>query len=274
MATRKEANLFEERILASVGSAAKIQTERQWTKETIAGFLAMQGNSYNGDLMVVGRAVNGWREPYILPLDLTCQASRKRWALSVFNNATEDQGQCPMNWVMSHWGARNGYNTRGSAFWRVVRMVIGGLSAQTLTKNSWPPRFRESWPSHLVWSNLYKLAPKKGRNPNGQLRTTQHAGCIALLKAEIKIYRPRRLLLLTGRSWAAPFLDALSFETLCDPNRYVRFAGRLALPNAGQTHFVVASHPERKPEKYWVQEVLHTFQWLETANRSPYRYLF
>lgn len=64
MATVEEANLFEKEVLAGVGNAVGR------LRAKLTGFLAMQGNCYNGDLMVVGRAVNGFRCG-ALPRELT-----------------------------------------------------------------------------------------------------------------------------------------------------------------------------------------------------------
>ena len=269
MATQKEMDLFEEKILTAIGTTAENRENEEWANEIIDGFLAMQGNCYNGDLMVVGRAVNGWR-CHTSPLGLATQAFRREYALNVLNSVSGDQGQCPMNWVTQ----RN--MTGSSAFWRVIRMVIGGLSSQTLTKNKWPPHLRKCWPSHIVWSNLYKLAPRGGGNPNGQLRAIQRVGCIDLLQLEIKTYRPRQLLFITGGRWGQinRFLDALSAVSLNGSNQYVRRIGRLALPETGQTNFVVACRPERRPERYWATEVINAFQWLEKANPWPPQYFF
>ena len=259
MATQEEANLFEEQILTPVAEAKHVQVK-------LAGFLAMKGNYYNGDLMVVGRYVNGWRKPYICSSDLTCQSSREMWALSVFNNVTQDQGKCPMKWVTDHWGTRmhrdNDYNMKRSAFWRVIRRVTDQLQIASHS--------HKDWPSYLVWSNLYKLAPSSGRNPDKTLRNIQMAGCKTLLQFEIKKYRPKRLLLLTGADWATPFLNELDVRDIeLAHSKYVERSGWFPLcpntegenkpNNADQVRFVVARHPERKPEKPWIQEVIPAF---------------
>ena len=257
MAAEREAKVFAEKILEPVGEKAERHPDRRWTDKKLAGFLAMQGNCYNGDLMVVGRAVNGWRR-FAFPRDLADQSFRKEYASTVLKSVIGDRDQCPMNWVTK----KNVIAI--SAFWRVIRMAIGGLSSQTLTKDNWPPRLRECWPSHLVWSNLYKLSPWEGGNPGGRLRSIQFAGCRDLLQLELNLYRPRRLLLLTGEGWAAPFLEALSPNDVgIDGFRYVERAGWLALADEGQAYFVVAPHPQGKPERPLTMEVLQAFQRLE-----------
>ena len=252
MATQMEANLFEEQVLAPVGNATG------HFRAKLAGFLAMEGNLYreNHALMVVGRAVNGFRCG-AYPQELADQPFRNRFAESVLNSVNKYQGQCPMTWVTNHWGTGNRYNTKRSAFWRVIRRVTDQLQVAD--------RHLRDWPSHLVWSNLYKLSPWRGKNPSRKLRYVQLAGCQALFQLEIGIYRPKRLLLLTGRHWAVPFLDALGAKELSGANRYVRCAGQLQLPDAGQTRFVVACRPEGKPERLWTEDVLQAFQRRENA---------
>ena len=101
-----------------------------------------------------------------------------------------------------------------------------------------------------LWSNLYKVSPAEGGNPSERLRRIQLPGCVAMLQVEIEIYRPRRLLPLIGDHWVKPFLCALGAVTVNGPNQSVRRAS--VLQHGGQTRFVVASHPQGKPEKDWV----------------------
>ena len=250
MTTQKQVNLFAEEILAPVAAAAG-----GFPAKCLTGFLAMRGHLYNRELMVIGRAVNGWR-CCARPQDLAVSSFREEFAVNVLKSVTGDQGQCPMKWVTNRWGVGNRYNTKKSAFWRVIRRVTDQLQVAN--------RHHPDWSSYIVWSNLYKLSPCRGRNPSRKLRHIQLAGCKNLVQLEIKEYRPKRLLILTGRHWATPFLDALRAETLRGPNGYVRCIGRLPLPDGDQTHFVVACHPERKPETPWTTEVLQAFQALDT----------
>lgn len=63
-----------------------------------------------------------------------------------------------MLWVKDGWGATDRYNTKRSAFWRAVRGVVEGLGISDVE--------HDTWSSHLVWSNLYKLSPADGGNPS------------------------------------------------------------------------------------------------------------
>ena len=242
MATQRETDLFAEKILMPVGAAAG-----QFPNDPLTGFLAVQGGCYKGDLMVIGRGVNGWTHG-VSPQDLANRSSREQHVKDVLQKEVCLQ---QMNWVTKNWGARNGYNTRRSAFWRAIRGVTEGLN---IANNNMP------WSSYLVWSNLCKLSPANGGNPSGKLRRIQLPGCRELLQLEIEIYRPTRLLLLTGSYWAEPFLETLGAETVNGPNQYVRRAGLLPFPDGSRTRFVVACHPQGKSEKDWICEVLQAFR--------------
>ena len=159
-----------------------------------------------------------------------------------------------MMWVTDGWGnANGGYNTKRSAFWRTIRGVVARLEIADVEQ--------DSWSSHLVWSNLYKIAPAERGNPGATLRQVQLAGCRELFSLELMTYTPSRLLLLTGIGWASPFLpdfdgtpqDVAGF---C----YVERFGTLTIsPGKRPTRYVVAAHPQGKPEDQWVTEVCSAF---------------
>lgn len=208
------------------------------------GFLALEGARYDRELMVVGRAVNKWLEA-ISPRLLANETERRSF-LAGLEAVSYPPDTCPMAWVHDQWGTSDLYNTRRSAFWRVSKRVLEGVT-QSLS---------EVWSSHLVWSNLYKIAPAAGGNPDGSLQQAQFEGCVELLKVELDRYRPRRLLFLTGLNWARPFLSSLGFEPFGEDldRRFVEAVGA-----TGETRWVIAQHPMGKNEDVWVREVIEAF---------------
>jgi len=244
VATEKERDFLAEVILPSIETNSV-----KLGKSKITGFLSMKGDLYNSKLMVIGRAVNGWTEG-ICPSELKSKISKKEYADTVFNTITRSDG-CPMEWVTECWGSQQGYNTKKSAFWRVIRSVVGELGLAELEQNNWP--------SHLVWSNLYKLSPEAGGNPSSSLCKIQFPGCCSLLEIELLNYLPKRLLFLTGIGWARPFLENIC-SVVKGEQRHVEAKGTFKLNN--QTiQVVVATHPQGKPENEWVQEVIKAFQY-------------
>ena len=233
--------------------------------DEVTGFMAMQGRNYDGGLMVVGRAVNGWTKRKWTPEAFNSGINVQDFVDCVLKSVTASES-CPMQWVSSAWSNSivtfpsnwayhntQDYNSRKSAFWRVIRNVIGQLDLADIED--------AAWPSCLVWSNLYKVSPAVGRNPSGKQRSLQRENCILLLEKEIQIYKPRRLLFLTGYDWAEPFLKHISPNILEVRNsRYVQAAGTFNSENDNVCRIVVAAHPERKLEAIWVQDVLQALQ--------------
>ena len=211
----------------------------------------MAGCLYARTLMVVGRAVNGWTDG-VLPQHLAASTHAECYSCDVLDSVNGD-GQCPMRWVTDRWGNANGYSTRRSAFWRAIRGVVARLEIADVEQ--------DSWPSHLVWSNLYKIAPVEGGNPGATLCRIQLDGCRELFDLELTTYRPSRLLLLTGGEWASPFLsdfdgaprDVAGFS-------HVKGFGILTIvPGKEAIRYVVAAHPQGKPGDPWVAEVCSAF---------------
>ncbi len=165
-----------------------------------------------------------------------------------FAPAREGDG-CPMLWVSRCWGETNGYNTRKSAFWRVIRATTGRLGVADVGA--------PTWPSFVAWSNLYKVSPSAGGNPSSALANAQLPQCIEILRAEIHAWAPRRVLFLTGRRWARPFLDGLGFVSDSDPLVNPVEASGTVFNGA---RIIVGPHPQAKPEGPFVDAAYGTFQ--------------
>jgi hypothetical protein len=248
-------DIFSNVVLSSVTQVAAEDVE-------VTGFLPMIGRVYRGQLMVVGRAVNGWTDG-ITPKTLRDDARRREYAQQVYNSVTENMAtKCPMSWVTAYWGVTDywgvteekNYNTRRSAYWRVIRAVVSRLNIANVNDDENP------WPSHLIWSNLYKIAPAEGGNPNTILCRAQFNGCVQILQWELENYRPRRLLFLTGRTWADPFL-AKVWNDRAEPDRhsFVEVVGHVACGPQHAATCVVACHPQGRNETDWVNEVVAAF---------------
>lgn len=219
----------------------------------ITGFLAARGNAYRHQLMVVGRAVNGWADG-ILTQNLADDVIRNEYADRVAATVTpNEQQRDPMAWVANDWGAEDHYNPARSAFWRAIRQTVSGLGIADINDPHAP------WSSHLVWSNLYKISPTNGGNPGAALMNAQHAGCRILLSHELCVFRPKRILFLTGWNWAAPFVGHLLGGPEIQQG-HVQHAGILNVPHApNPIHCVVACHPQGRNENEWVNAVLQQF---------------
>lgn len=244
--------IFEEEILAPVGAA------EAGGPNCLTGFLPMRGDLYKpGGLMVVGRATNDWRT-HISWNCLGSDKSRKEYTREVVSANSDPEGKCPMAWVTELWGNtkhsekyESTYNTKLSAFWRVIRKVTSEL--HTITEDE------SNFSSWLVWSNLYKLSPTSD-NPGRKLQLLQREGCKSSFKREIDVFRPGRLLLLTGLEWAEPFLEELCIDSKDDDDlEHVELKGRLHYSEENSASLVVAKHPRGKKEDIWIDQVMKAF---------------
>ncbi len=157
--------------------------------EDICSFCLQWGNNFplekNSGFLFVGKAVNGW---------VTDETDVKK--LFDINNdkrifARDDQ----MEWVNNLSGNTSGYNTRKSAFWRLIEKVA-------------IIHYPEKWYSNIAWTNLYKIAPSESGNPNEELKEAQQKYCFELLEKEIEILSPKYVIMLTS-DWEKPFLEYL-----------------------------------------------------------------
>ncbi len=100
-----------ERLLAGVAAATDPDVP-------LVPFWPLRGAAYDGELLVIGRSVNGWVE------DWTARQlgdpAQRRLAVDVLRRDAEPVAGDRMAWVTDLWGASRGYNTRKSAFWRVL----------------------------------------------------------------------------------------------------------------------------------------------------------
>jgi hypothetical protein len=216
--------------------------------ECLTTHFPMKGRAYSRELMVVGRAVNG---------DKTCwkpnEAQSPEWRSQRIDEwikkGTSDE-RCPLEWVGRAWGRieQGKRNSKMSAFWRVV-----GEVSRSLTGNA------ENWWSHLVWSNLYKVAPSKGWNPSSGLRRTQKPFCKKHLAEEFRLWKPKRILFLTGWNWARSFIRSVGNPIRTEVEGLVQWAGNLEFPDGTLSQVVVCVHPMGKPEDQLVREVLNSF---------------
>jgi hypothetical protein len=215
---------FNRLIAAAAAEGGRQRLVAQWP---------MRGMLFRNDLMVVGRAVNGWDDTAWRPSDAGTWSARER----IVRTAEEESSRnplaaCPLSWVTRQWQASDTYNTARSAFWRTAKTVSDPDG-----------RHPGDWASRLCWSNLYKVAPFAGRNPSASLRRAQRGQCLALLRLELAAFRPRRVLVMTGLDWFREFADLLELR-LAPRRGYVE-----AVASAGGVRWVITPHPERKPDR-------------------------
>ena len=160
-----------------------------------------KGSLYNGKLMIVGRAVNGWSETW--QHGFFVQESPFKMVSEAYQRSLVE----PLTWVNYFWGRNEKdekgnkcYNTAVSRFWQLAKELIYRLTPQEqLAENRWAET--------IVWSNLYKVAPNEGGNPNEPLCRAQLEYCRNILKHEIEITTPQYVLFVTDNDWFRDFKD-------------------------------------------------------------------
>jgi hypothetical protein len=179
----------------------------------------------NKGLLFVGKAVNGWVTDDKNVDDLFDKDNADR----IFER--KDQ----MKWVNELSGNTKGYNTNKSAFWRVISLVT----------NTYHP---EKWYSHIAWTNLYKVAPFDGGNPNGRLQNQQKKHCINLLQSEIDTLSPAYVIMLTS-GWEWPFIEDFKrrndFKIIAE-RKWKKY--KTSLVKIGKVKYIISHHPQGKNE--------------------------
>jgi hypothetical protein len=107
---------------------------------------------------------------------------------------------------------------------------------------------------------LYKISPHTTGNPSGSLQKAVGPASQKMLATEIELLLPQRILFLTGKWWADPFLHNskyVSQETA--PYTYVHQTGYWAFSNGSKAAVVVADHPERKRRSTIISEIMDAF---------------
>lgn len=78
-----------------------------------------------------------------------------------------------------------------------------------------------------------------------------------MLNRELRELRPRRILMITGWSWAAPFLNGLDVHQVSG-RPFIEATGVVTLGGV-RSELVVVSRPEYRNEKAFVNEAVATF---------------
>jgi hypothetical protein len=218
-------------------------------EEVLTSFWPMRGDSYKkGGLMIVGRAVNGWRHEFTMA-QLQSDGDIRRIGLnarliSETPGSKEIDGdrfdERPMEWVARKAGKPGKeYNTKRSAFWRVAKKIT--------------VKDEDGWATYLCWSNLYKIAPHKGRNPRSSLRTALAKTSADLLGREVATFKPQNVVVFAGLKWFEPFAEQLNLTKV----QMKRKAPVEAVYRDDRgTQWIVAPHPERKKEGPIVKAIL------------------
>ena len=83
-----------------------------------------------------------------------------------------------------------------------------------------------------MWSNLCKLSPASGWNPNNELCDLQGLFCLYIFIEELRQWQPRKVIFFTGIDWFEWFFDnynSVIIHGKTNPNNLVQFEGHLRI---------------------------------------------
>ncbi len=149
-------------------------------------FFSQWGDDFekHRDLLFIGKSPNRWRVPY----------TQETQAEAFFDDKCKHEPN-QIHWVEI---VKPGYNPNKSHFWQVIKKVT----------KAYYPEAKGDWYKKIAWSDLYKVSPHSGGNPNKALRDAQRKQCVEILKEEIAILQPKTIIFLTS-GWENYFLKEM-----------------------------------------------------------------
>jgi len=165
----------------------------------------LAGYKYESELLVISREASWWPERF------TINELDEKGSEYIYHSKARLPGAyavrkvCPMNFVHDLWGETSEtylynteYRTNVDPFWLCVKEVVKGLD---ISKND------KEWASYLSVTNLFKVVYGAGRCLYDKPMQMQRKLCKELLKLEIYMGQPKRILFLTGMKYAKDFLE-------------------------------------------------------------------
>lgn len=195
---------------------SKIRTRNEKNKRLTMQFYSKGSDfeRHGKKLMIVGRAVNGW--------DKECEWNQGYYAnsspIDLVSKAYEKSLINQLEWVGESWSPKNkfddngkrNYNTAKSPFWQLTKHILKNITPE----KEWD---ENNWALRTIWSNLYKVAPAIGGNPNNTLCKLQLEFCKNILNYEINLNKPKYILFITGENWFNDFKDCLPITNEYNP---------------------------------------------------------
>lgn len=188
-------------------------------EEELTAFAGVRSEQKQGALAVVGQAPLGWVSSFT-PSELREESTRRRVITDLRQKAHKPDDLSTPFWANA----------------KAVAEAVGEVEPGD-----------PSWADKISWTNLYRISKDRG-NPTPHLRAMQQALCVQLLWREILLWRPRRILFMTGLPWAAPFVlaDRSGHLERYSEGRFVQAVGGIEVRKGDELAVVVVEHPARK----------------------------
>jgi hypothetical protein len=182
------------------------------------------------EFLIYGQAVNIW-EPNFKPIECKDSSELIKHAYKFSNSFYENEKHNPLDWVNVFWSKNTYKNEVGDskskeAFYepmdyQVFRSFFWQVTYKTICEYLKLGYNSNDWTKKMVWSNLYKIAPANGGNPNNNEIEWQKEKSFELVKKEIDELKPKFIIVLTNDSWWEEFRKYLNSKSLPIKNEII-----------------------------------------------------
>jgi hypothetical protein len=152
-------------------------------------FFPSFGTKDKVQFIIYGQATNGWIPNFMVN---NIKDSLVQEAVE-YSNTYNPGEKNPLDWVNTMWGGDT--NLARSFFWNVTYKLINKFNAFDNDSHEWCTK--------TMWSNLMKISPSKGSNPNNDEWNAQLEGSRLLLQKELEEIQPEFAIFLTNWNWVS-----------------------------------------------------------------------
>lgn len=219
---------------------------------------AFKGNAYDKGnqikIMIVGRAVNGWQVKY--GSCNTCDETVNEILRQ--DNRLDDFAK---DYVIDEVTNKKYYYAK-SAFLRLMKALVWASNGND-----------ENWQQRIIWSNLFKIAPRNGnKNPSWLMIRNDIHIYSEILKYEILNSTPDLVVFVTDESFMIPyrnndkygdFLGLFSKKSIAydDLPEDISFVGKF-IENE-ETNMIVCKRPECRSVSRMAEEIIKEYERLK-----------
>lgn len=255
--SKKYEKLFDEGVKSFCSNVLKKQPA--FAKKKYDVFYPSCGSFNKDDIqfMFYGQATNGWdQNNSLLPLNNTFQLQK---AIECSNTLDDKEYISPLHWINRYWSKYKlanfffpvAYITINTYRFNKPELHLKDFKNLYVDDLSWMND--DTWCRHLVWSNLAKIAPHKGRNPNDKEWELQSEISKQLFDKEIEEIHPPYVILLTNwETWAKYYLTGDKYVMKEIKNKEMLEAVGFPKFNPEMKIIVVKRQHYEKSYKKWI----------------------
>lgn len=197
--------IFEDNLV-TFSNSQKISS--MYSAKKYCSFFPIEGEKYGepGSIKILfyGQATNGWNTEF----DVTTIDIVKLLETTILVSRPDEGESDPLKFINQEWSRFS-----KSFFWNVVYKFTNQLNRKEINDFSWT--------NNIAWSNLMKIAPFEGGNPNNIEFEAQLEFSKKLFDFELEFLKPDIVILLTNWEWAKYFLNEDEFVKPTDTTEWI-----------------------------------------------------